>query len=364
MQGLKIISILILILLLGCETEDNDDQIGNLKSDIRTMAYFSTDRTLNFVQMIDDFFFEIFLNQPEESTFEFLKTNWSHARIEWSQGEIFKYISDNSEYRNIYNRLNSRMISTEHLENGSNTGILQNSDFELTKENLIALNFQNTCLGFHAVEYLLWGSEEDGNWDENGTRTSNEFFEGQYKERKIEFFEIVLDIMIEDLKNLRSSFIKQTGQNINLSLEQKIVSELEKYSNLEELDNLLVDIMNNFLSKDIIENRLEQIYNTKDITLEESPFSDNTLQDLRYNILAIENLIKGRYNTATGIQSNYASLESRFGDRGDIIEKIDEAKITLSSIFEPFDSRIMLGDQNTELENLIEKLKELNQLIK
>lgn len=259
------------------------------------------------------------------------RSAWRTARAAWEKSEAFLF----------------GPVSTENIDPSTDTwpvdylslDSLLSSTLDFTPANIHALG--DELKGYHPAEYLLWGT--------NGDKQA-----GQFTTRELEF----LVALTADLKDkgtaLRSSWdASQSGNygEVFSSAGSGSTVYASRRAAFEELVNGITGICDEVANGKIAEPFLAQ-----DPSLEESPYSNNSLIDFTNNMIGVRNVYRGDFN-ADGkglqdyLQANNLSLHNT------ITAQIDQAIASLNAITVPFGEAII--SQPTQVQLAIDQINTL-----
>lgn len=257
---------------------------------------------------------------------------WKSARAAWEQSEGFLFGPVSTD--NIDPRIDTWPVDF----NGLLAEINGTTDFSI-EANIDALD--DALKGFHPIEYLIFG--------ENGAKTYD-----QFTAREFEF----LDGLAKNLQTLTAHLANQWNIasptsyfakfNTPTSLNPFYQTNRAVY---EELVNALIGICD-----EVASGKIGEPFHNQDPSLEESPYSQNSMTDFRNNIKSVQNIYLGKYITdGTGIEDlvrkHNLSLDNT------IKSKINAASSTLNNITVPFGTAITT--QQVQVQNAIDAIEDL-----
>jgi len=245
-----------------------------------------------------------FVNKSNRTQADFnaLKTKWRLVRIPYLQTEAFRFSGgpiDNPELTD--NTELEPLINAWPLDEGHIDGLLALGGF--TKESLIEANegtcANNTCpdndesknisIGWHAIEYILWGVDPPNNTTSGGrllsdfgTVTPNP--NGTPEARKLAYLQMATEILTEHLEILKrkwdpeqdGSYAKDFTSNPKKSLDQ-VLRGMARFAGGEWGGERMTGVFEG------------------DQEEEHSCFSDNTKHDFYYNAVGFETIFTGTY---------------------------------------------------------------------
>lgn len=259
------------------------------------------------MQMVID----AFVAAPTASTMEAAKRAWLEARIPYGQSEVFRFqdgpIDRNGGPEGQLNAWPLDEVYIDYVDGDPTAGIINDPTIEISKAMLMDLNEgamgdvfgqgdafdaeKAISVGYHAVEFLLWGQDLDNAGP--GSRPYTDFIEGggtaENGERRGQYLSIVAEIIVDDLSGLvdewspggayRGEFL---AMDDNMALTK------------------MMDGMGILSKGELGAERMDVGLETLDQEDEHSCFSDNTHIDILMNATGIQNVYLGRYEWFDG----------------------------------------------------------------
>ncbi|UBM57943.1 peptidase m75, imelysin [Marinilongibacter aquaticus] len=247
------------------------------------------------------------VQSPSESSLEAAKEAWLAAREPYGQTEAFRFaggpIDDEDGPEGLLNAwpLDESYIDYVYDPNADElvyTGIINDLDTypTLSKELLESLNEsggeENISVGYHAIEFLLWGQDLTAPAEkEPGMRPYTDFTTAENADRRKTYLTAVVDLLLEDLQEMVDEWNPQASGNFRETFLAMSADEAIKH--------ILTGI--GTLSKsELAGERIFTAYDNRDQEDEHSCFSDNTDRDIRLNAEGIANVINGTYTKVDG----------------------------------------------------------------
>ncbi len=239
-----------------------------------------------------------FVNDPSEQTLQNAKDTWLAAREIYGQTEAYRFyggpIDDEDGPEGLINAWPLDEAYIDYVEGDSDSGIINNPiDYpNITKELLISLNEQgseeNISVGFHAIEFLLWGQDLDR--DGAGARPYLDYTAAENAERRKSYLLITSRLLTENLQEL----VEEWNPRGNGYRFQFLALPTDK-----ALANILTGI--GVLAKsELAGERIFTAYDNQDQEDEHSCFSDNTHRDIAANFAGVKNVYLGTYTRPNG----------------------------------------------------------------
>ena len=260
------------------------------------------------------------------------KQNWKNSRAAWEQSEGFLFGPVSTE--NIDPRIDTWPVNYTDLDSILNSSAVFTEGF--------IDNLEDALRGFHPVEYLLYGS--------NGNKVAADF-----TQRQKDF----LIALANNLKKLTAQVADQWNplttnnyhnQFVNAGQSSSVYTT--KRAAFEELVSAMAGICD-----EVANGKMEEPFVNQDPSLEESPFSKNSIVDFTNNIKSVENVYSGKYS-ADGIGMEDFVKQYNLSLDGTIKQKIANAIAALGNITDPFGAAIFSQPvQITNAQNAIKELK-------
>lgn len=294
---------------------------------------------------------QTFVATPTEENFEAAKEAWLTSRESYGPSEAFRFANgpiDTGDTEEIEGYLNSWPLDEayiDYVEGDVDAGIINNlADFPtLTKEILTGENGnggeENVAIGYHAIEFLLWGQDLTAP-SENlaGQRAYTDFVDGgtaANQDRRREYLAIVADLLTDHLQIIIDEWSGDYRSTF-LALDED-----------EALDNIISSIAELSRSELAIE-RMAVALQNQDQEDEHSCFSDNTHRDIRLNLAGIVNVYTGAYGSVGG-NSLQDLIEEADTDLATELDALLATAVTdVDATLDPFDLAIVDGESSVE----------------
>jgi predicted lipoprotein len=206
-------------------------------------------------------------------------------------------------------------------------------------------NLDDALKGFHPAEYLLYGL--------NGTKTHVDF-----TAREFEY----LEALTLNLRNLTA----QLALGWNPALPTSFYNEFSmagigstvfttRKSAFEEMVSSMAGICD-----EVANGKINEPFVAQDPTLEESPFSQNSLIDFTNNIKGVQNVYLGKYIVDGAGLENFVRNHNLSLD-ATIKLQINNAITALNNITEPFGTAII--SQPVQVQNAVDAINILKDTI-
>lgn len=257
---------------------------------------------------------DAFLAEPSSVTkFDAAKQSWLDAREPYGQTEAFRFASGPiDDVDGPEGQLNAWPLDEayiDYVDGNTTSGIINDSvTYPIISADILdGLNEQNgeanISIGYHAIEFLLWGQDlTDPSAKEAGMRPNTDFVDGgtaSNQGRRRKYLGVVADLLLEHLDLMVDEWNPANNGNYYetfIALENDVA-----------ITNMMTGI--GILSKsELAGERIFTAYDNKDQEDEHSCFSDNTHRDTRLNALGVKNVYTGSYTTVSGSTVSGASI--------------------------------------------------------
>ena len=199
----------------------------------------------------------------------------------------------------------------------------------------------NVATGYHAIEFLLWGQDQDySNFLKDGItngalkageRPLSDFTSDKNAQRRLAYLSVAAEKLISDLEVIKSAWEKNVDGNKGLyqaALNGTLNGE-NASKNIDSNDALkqIIAGMGVFVKSELANERIAVAVLTPSEEDEHSCFSDNTHRDIATNYQGFKNILTASYN---GKKYGKSLLDSTDKETKERIEKLMasiEAKI-------------------------------------
>lgn len=276
-----------------------------------------------------------FSTDSVQNNLENTKNAWKSVRAVWEQSEAFLF----------------GPVSTENIDPSTDTWPV---DFN-SLDSLLQTNnsFTQTYLqglgdelkGYHPLEYLLWG--------QNGNKLAS-----QFTSREREYMMALASDLQTKATSLRKfwdptvsnyfgSQLLQAGSNNSIYPSKRAV--------FEEIINSMVGICD-----EVANGKIAEPFIALDPSLEESPFSQNSLIDFKSNMQGVKNVYFGKYQEDgyglhDFLDKNNTSLHAK------ISTQIENVLSSFNGVTIPFAQAI--SSQPTQIQNIINQINQLKTIL-
>lgn len=361
---------------------------------------------------------QAFANTPTEQSLETAKNAWLQSRESYGVTEIFRLAGGpiDAEYgwvADAYGSLegqinawpldesmidytitadgsitNGNIIDTKGIFNPGGEPVEINN---IAASTLAALNENggdaNVSSGYHAIEFLLWGQDQDYNnlaadTVTNGALTAGErplsdFTEDPLASRRFDYLNAAAELLVNDLTIVTNAWLdninlNSCGANVNGCYRRAFLNQLsgadtEKNINSTYALRSVIAGMGTFIKSELANERIAVAVLTPSEEDEHSCFSDNTHRDITQNFQGFMNVLKGELDGINMGISLYdqVSIDTRQKlDR--LINAINTRIAVMNNLAETsmhFDYQILDTNQAREIRHMKNDMRKLGDLM-
>lgn len=309
-----------------------------------------------------------FVANPTSSGFQACRQKWLDVREVYGLTEAFRFAdgpidNETDGPEGFINAWPMDEAYVDYVSGNANAGIINNiaSYPTIDQATLLTANEEggetNISLGFHAIEFLLWG--QDLSSSSAGMRPYTDYLTtggtAANQARRGQYLNTTIDILISGLKQVRDAWDPAvSGSYRNTFLSMDNTQAVRKMFNS-------LKVMSGF---ELSGERMYTAYENQDQEDEHSCFSDNTHRDIFLNAKGMENIYRGTYTRTNGIVVSGYALK-------DLVALYDETKNTeiltsmagsltkISAMYIPFDQAIVLPAERPKVLTAVNELQTL-----
>ena len=345
--------------LFSCndDTDDTGGIVVKSKSDV--IANYANLVYQNYLDALTDaeeleVAINTFTANPTATNFVAAKIAWKASRESYGTTEAFRFangpIDDENGPEGLLNAWPLDENFIDYVEdNGTvlNGGIINTiTEYpEITKEVLEGLNEnggeKNISVGYHAIEFLLWGQDlTDPSKLIPGQRPYTDFVDGGTalnQERRRAYLDICAELIVENLTYLVDTWSEGGAyRSTFLALDEDVA-----------LQNIYLGITTLVLAELPVE-RMSVALSNADQEDEHSCFSDNTHRDIILNLKGVINVYNGTYGDVKGASLADLVEEANTEFYQSTAKAIEAAESKVDAIYIPFDFAISGGKDSEE----------------
>ncbi len=248
--------------------------------------------------------------RPSPRTLEAARQTWIWARVPYSQSEVFRFGNANvDDWEGQVNAwpLDEGLIdyvASSYAGAEGNAYARHNviaGDEPITADLLRSYQEKagaevNVAIGYHAIEFLLWGQDLNQAPSDSGMRPHTDFLTGPgcthgNCERRGQYLQVAADLLVTDLEQMVAEWAPGVPGNHRAQLASEPPEKV--------LQRMLLGMA--ILSQsELAGERINVALLAGAQEEEQSCFSDNTHADIVENARGIENLFRGAYRRVDG----------------------------------------------------------------
>ena len=284
-----------------------------------------------------------FLDAPSDSTLRAAQAAWRGSRERYGPTEVFRFsegpIDGDSAlagHEGPENRINAWPVDEAYLDSVAGSpggGLIPQRALPMNRATLEHAHGSSdeaeVTLGFHAIEFLLWGQDRDT--VSAGRRTFTDFLAGDpVRERRRVCLAILATLLVEDVgavaREWRPGADRYAARFLRLPPREALRRALGGAATLSGFE--------------LASERISVPLATRSPEDEQSCFSDNTVRDIRSNIEGLALVLEGD-DGSPGLLSFFHALDPALAS--EVRERLDEVRQRMLAIREPFDAIILSG---------------------
>jgi putative iron-regulated protein len=402
------ISLATVLVLVGCTTSTNNMNkihTDSLKSNSLLHTYANIALT-NYTDALNDakslkIAIDNFAILPSPKTMNLAKEAWLKSRESYGQTEIFRLSNgpidaEDGWVANTYGALEGQlnawpldesMIDYTRNANGYKTSgniIDSTGAFNpggegstainidtITVEAISALNENggdaNVATGYHAVEFLLWGQDQDYNNFlkdsvskgalQAGNRPLTDFTSDKNAPRRLSYLKVSASKIILDLETVKNAWNVDLSNNNGLYRQAFLGLGKNAISKKVAMQQVFSG-MGVFIKSELANERIAVAVLTPSEEDEHSCFSDNTHRDIATNYQGFKNILMGTYEDKSFGKAPFDALDESYKHKVSKMMHSIEDKIfsinTIAKTSRHFDYQIRPNDPQSKV---IVKLK-------
>lgn len=376
MMGISVASTLVLNGCAGKTLSSTEDNRNSAITTAGVIADYAQLVEVNYQDAITDALalqtaVDRLVESPSSANLALARTAWIMARRSYSQSEGFRFYHGpiDADGTGLETRINAWPIDEFYIDytaGNSNAGIINHPiEYPVINDSVLkSLNEaggeKNISLGFHAIEFLLWGQDRSSG-PGGGNRPFTDYVVGAESTasnpvRRGEYLKVACRILVEDLRTVAAQWAPNASnyrrQWTQQSEQLAIANAIQGISSLS--------------GGELAKERIGTALDTQDKEEEQSCFSDTTRQDIIDNIQSIKNIYYGQYtgNNAAYRGRGFRQLALQLNPT--LAAKIDaQIELALSqaqAISDPFDQEFLPGNSagQARLSALISTLQSLS----
>lgn len=414
------------VLFLGACTSSDDVNVAETSSQNALLKTYAQIAWANYNDALNDAKdLQMALNalaaNPNTATLNEAKAEWLKSRETYGLTESFRLSNGpidaeegwaSEAYGNLESQINAWPLDENMIDytidanmkrtSGNiidstgkfNPGGEEPTDVDVTNitvDVITALNENggeaNVASGYHAIEFLLWGQDQDyQNMLEDkvthgamvaGLRPLSDFTTDKYAPRRLSYLKASAQKLVNDLTLVSSAWNPNTSSDCSVDAtgcyRAALLGELkgkdaDKNIPADEALKQIFGGMGMFMKSELANERVAVAVLTPSEEDEHSCFSDNTHRDLHANYYSFKNILTGTYNSKSYGDSAYAHLSDATRQKVDtLMAKIEGDIAEVDSIAKTsrhFDWQIKPNDpQSKNIRRMKNDMRRLGDLM-
>jgi putative iron-regulated protein len=333
------------------------------KETYASMAFAAYNDSYNLAVVLENTIIN-FVDNPSQANFDAAKQAWLDAREPYGQSEIFRFVdgpidnpADGPE--GLLNAWPMDEAYVDYVDGNATSGIINDLTNYPTIDaaSIISANEfgseTNISLGYHAIEFLLWG--QDLSATTAGVRPYTDYIVGGTSDNQVrrgQYLKLCADILVQGLDQVKTEWDPNVANNYRVTW-----LALDNATALRKMFNSIRAMSGDELSGE----RMFTAYDNMDQEDEHSCFSDNTHRDIILNSQGIENLYLGTYTDVNSTVVSGYSLsdlvaEVDAANNTIMITKLADAKAKIDLMYIPFDQAIVLPAERPKVLDAVNAL--------
>ena len=357
-----------------------------------------------------------FAKSPSAASFKAAKKAWLASRESYGQTEIFRLSNGPIDAEDGWvaeaygalegqinawpldenmidytidaegHRTSGNIIDSTGLFNPGGEDAQQVDATNITVEVLAALNENggdaNVASGYHAIEFLLWGQDQDyadfrtDNITHGalvaGQRPLDDFTTDSYAKRRLAYLTVSADKLVDDLAIVNQAWGKQASSDCGKDgsgcyraalLGQLTGKDANKNIASDTALKQIIAGMGVFIKSELANERIAVAVLTPSEEDEHSCFSDNTHRDISMNYRGFINVLKAQYNDKKYGESFYGNASAKTQKKIDtLITAIDSKVSNMNALAQSkwhFDYQILQGNNANEIRTMKNDMRKL-----
>ena len=285
---------------------------------------------------------------PDATTLQAARDAWIAARVPYQQSEVYRFGNKNVDaWEGSVNAwpLDEGLIDYVGEAYGSESGenplytanVIANKKLKVGGKNVDATRITkklladtlheagkveaNVAIGYHAIEFLLWGQDLNGTGPGAGNRPATDFdvkkCTGGNCDRRAAYLKVVTDLLIENLQDMAGQWGPKGKGRAQLLKEKPDVGIVRIVTGLGSLSY-----------GEMAGERMKLGLMLHDPEEEHDCFSDNTHNSHYYDVKCMQNVYLGRYVRIDGKEVTGASLSQLVAVRDKAVDDEMKGKLT------------------------------------
>jgi putative iron-regulated protein len=380
MKFFLITSVLFSLTFIACKKEKKTDPISDTANvDLNASKKQQTKETYADVAfaVYDDAYLgaislkaaiNSFVANPTLTGFQTCKQKWLDVREVYGVTETFRFVdgpidNEGDGPEGLINAWPMDESYVDYTASSAITGIVNDlANYPtINQTTLIQANEnggeENIALGFHAIEFLLWG--QDLSSASAGTRPYTDYLTiggtAANQARRGQYLNATIDILVAGLKQVRDAWDPAISNSYRATF-----LALDNQTALRKMFNSLKVLSGFELSGE----RMYTAYENQDQEDEHSCFSDNTHRDIYLNAKGMQSLYNGSYTRSNSTIVTGYSLKDLVAlydvnKNTEVVNYLASSLAKINLMYIPFDQAIVLPAERPKVLSAVNELQVL-----
>lgn len=347
----------------GCTRREPEDGRRPVVETYARIVLATYEDTLSAARELDTAI-DALLANPSEQTLDAARERWRQARVPYGQSEAFRFYGGPIDGEGgPEGEMNGWPLDENHIDAvaldrynaAPGLDIVGDAQAfpEITPELIAAQNEaggeKNIASGYHAIEFLLWGQDLNQPPQSAGQRPYTDFVaaapatKNDVAARRGQYLKAASTLLLRDLESLTAAWSATQSDTPNY---RATFASGDVYTALKRMFTGVAALA----EVEMAGERMSVPLLSSDQEEEQSCFSDTTADDLRANVLGIENVYYARYKKRDGTTISGPSLAElvKAADprvAAEVEERLARTRAATQAIRNPFDREIV-ADNN------------------
>jgi putative iron-regulated protein len=272
------------------------------------------------------------LANPSAETLAAARKAWTAARPSYLVTESYRFYDGPIE--DVEGEINSWPMNEafiDYVVGNDKAGIINDTSKDITIANLIvdnqASDESDVTLGWHAIEFLLWGQDLSATGP--GDRPYTDYVAGQgNNDRRRTYLKLVTDRMIADIQRVADAWDPASSD-----------SYATAFQNLPQVEAIgrILNGIGVLAGSELMSERMAVGLDSGDQEDEHSCFSDTTHQDFVYDVKGIENVWTGKFPNSEGPGMRDLVAKADPAIAGEVDALLADATAKIAATGDPWD---------------------------
>lgn len=301
----------------------------------------------------------------DATTLQAAKTEWLAARNIYLQTEVYRFYDgpidgDDGNPEGLINAWPMDEQTVDYIDGMPDVGRINDPSFTIDAASLTAANGEggdaDVAAGWHPIEFLLWGQDlTPPEMNMPGQRPVEDYTTNPNADRRGQYLMTLGDLLVSHLQQVTDAWAPDASS---------YRAELEAGDPEVALQRILTGmiVLSGF---ETAGERLQAALDAGDQEEEHSCFSDNTHNDMLYDVIGVQNVWLGRYGSVsgTGIDAVVREVNAELAD--ELTARIQTSVDLAMAIQPPFDLEISPSNAegNARVQALIDSLRTQEMLL-